>query len=79
MTNGIKVFLVSRSIAEALNNRAALGAGISAVLDRLQTTKQFSRRRTIQPSLLQSLLVWERCGYNLYWNSSSRGESKRYY
>ena len=46
---------------------------------RLQTNKQFSQRRTIQPSLLQSLLVCQRCGYNLYRNSCSGGESKRYY
>jgi site-specific DNA recombinase len=46
---------------------------------RLQTNKQFSKRRTIQPSLLQSLLVCERCGYNLYRNSCGGGESKRYY
>jgi site-specific DNA recombinase len=33
----------------------------------------------MEPSLLQSLLVCECCGYNLYRNCSSKGKSKRYY
>jgi site-specific DNA recombinase len=63
--------------------------GVPAIVDeatfylaqeRVAVNKQLSSRRTITPSLLQSLLVCEYCGYNLYRNSSvGTQQKKRYY
>ena len=47
--------------------------------ERLETNKRFSERRTIEPSLLQSLLVCERCGYGLYRSSARTTKQKLYY
>lgn len=47
--------------------------------ERLETNKQFSQRRTIEPSLLQSMLVCERCGYGLYRSSARTSKQKLYY
>jgi site-specific DNA recombinase len=47
--------------------------------ERLETNKRFSQRRTIEPSLLQSLLVCERCGYGLYRSSARTTKQKLYY
>ena len=42
----------------------------------MEKNKQFSQRRTIQPSLLQSMLVCERCGYGLYRSSTRTTKQK---
>ena len=47
--------------------------------ERLETNKQFSRRRTVEPSLLQSILVCERCGYGLYRSAARTTKQKLYY
>jgi site-specific DNA recombinase len=47
--------------------------------ERLETNKRFSQRRTIEPSLLQSILVCERCGYSLYRSSARTTKQKLYY
>jgi len=47
--------------------------------ERLETNKKFSQRRTIEPTLLQSLLVCERCGYSLYRTSTRTSKQKLYY
>ena len=47
--------------------------------ERLETNKQFSRRRTIEPSLLQGMLVCAQCGYSLYRNSTRTSKRKLYY
>ena len=47
--------------------------------ERLETNKKFSQRRTIEPSLLQSILVCERCGYGLYRASARTSKQKLYY
>jgi len=47
--------------------------------ERLEINKQFSQRRTIEPSLLQSMLVCERCGYGLYRSSARTSKQKLYY
>ena len=44
--------------------------------EQLEKNKQFSQRRTIQPSLLQSMLVCERCGYGLYRTSTRTTKQK---
>ena len=44
--------------------------------EQLEKNKQFSQRRTIQPSLLQSMLVCERCGYGLYRSSTRTTKQK---
>ena len=38
--------------------------------ERLEQNKRYSPRRTIEPSLLQGILVCERCGYGLYRSSA---------
>ena len=40
--------------------------------EQLQKNKQFAGRRTIRPTLLQSLLVCQQCGYALYGTSGGR-------
>jgi site-specific DNA recombinase len=47
--------------------------------ERLEANKKFSQRRTIEPSLLQSMLVCERCGYGLYRSSTRTSKQKLYY
>lgn len=47
--------------------------------ERLEDNKKFSQRRTIEPSLLQSMLVCERCGYGLYRSSARTSKQKLYY
>ncbi len=47
--------------------------------ERLETNKHFSQRRTITPTLLQSLLVCQRCGYSLCRTSSSSKQGRRFY
>jgi site-specific DNA recombinase len=47
--------------------------------ERLEDNKKFSQRRTIEPSLLQSMLVCERCGYGLYRSSTRTSKQKLYY
>jgi len=44
--------------------------------EQLEKNKQFSQRRTIEPSLLQSMLVCERCGYGLYRTSTRTTKQK---
>lgn len=45
--------------------------------EQLQKNKQFASRRTIRPSLLQSLLVCQQCGYAL--SSASGGRTRKLY
>lgn len=47
--------------------------------ERLEDNKKFSQRRTIEPSLLQSMLVCERCGYGLYRSSTRTSKQKLHY
>ena len=47
--------------------------------ERLQKNKQLARRRTIQPTLLQGILVCQHCGYALNLSSSYSGKVRRYY
>ena len=45
----------------------------------LEQNKRHSPRRTIEPSLLQGMLVCERCGYTLYRTSTRTSARKLYY
>ena|SRR5215831_6654550 len=47
--------------------------------EQLLQNKHHSPRRTIEPSLLQGLLVCERCGYSLYRSSTRTTARKLYY
>jgi site-specific DNA recombinase len=47
--------------------------------EQLEQNKRHSRRRTIQPSLLQGMLVCERCGYALHRTSTQTSTRKIYY
>ena len=47
--------------------------------EQLDKNKQFSQRRTIEPSLLQGMLVCERCGYGLYRSSTRTSKRKLCY
>jgi site-specific DNA recombinase len=47
--------------------------------EQLVQNKQHSPRRTIEPSLLQGMLVCERCGYSLYRTSTRTTARKLYY
>lgn len=47
--------------------------------EQLEQNKKHSPRRTIQPSLLQGMLVCERCGYGLYRTSTQTSARKLYY
>ncbi len=47
--------------------------------EQLERNKHHSPRRTIEPSLLQGMLVCERCGYSLYRTSTQTSARKLYY
>jgi site-specific DNA recombinase len=47
--------------------------------EQLVQNKQHSPRRTLEPSLLQGMLVCERCGYSLYRTSTRTTARKLYY
>ena len=47
--------------------------------EQLQRNKHHSPRRTIAPSLLQGMLVCEKCGYALYRSSAKTSKQKLYY
>jgi site-specific DNA recombinase len=47
--------------------------------ERLERNKQFSRRHTKEPTLLQGLLVCSECGYALYRTSTRTSKRKLYY
>src|SRR6516162_4028534 len=47
--------------------------------EQLEQNKRHSPRRTIEPSLLQGMLVCERCGYALYHTSTQTSARKLYY
>jgi site-specific DNA recombinase len=47
--------------------------------ERLESNKKFSQRRTIEPSLLQGILVCQSCGYGLYRSSTRTTKRKLYY
>jgi site-specific DNA recombinase len=47
--------------------------------ERLQDNKKLSPRRTIEPSLLQGMLVCAQCGYALYRASAQTSKRKLYY
>jgi site-specific DNA recombinase len=49
------------------------------VQEQLEQNKRHSPRRTIEPSLLQGMLVCERCGYALYRTSTRTSARKLYY
>ena len=47
--------------------------------ERLEQNKRFSSRRTIEPTLLQGILVCNNCGYALYRSSTRTSKRKLYY
>jgi site-specific DNA recombinase len=47
--------------------------------EQLEQNKRHSPRRTIEPSLLQGMLVCERCGYGLYRTSTQTSARRLYY
>jgi site-specific DNA recombinase len=47
--------------------------------ERLEENKRYAPRRTIEPTLLQSMLVCARCGYALYRTSTRTSARKLYY
>ena len=47
--------------------------------EQLENNKRHSPRRTIEPSLLQGMLVCERCGYALYRTATRTSARKLYY
>ena len=47
--------------------------------EQLEKNKRFSPRRTVEPSLLQGMLVCERCGYGLCRASTKTSQRKIYY
>ena len=47
--------------------------------EQLEQNKRHSPRRTIEPSLLQGMLVCERCGYALYRIATRTSARKLYY
>ena len=47
--------------------------------EQLERNKKHSPRRTIEPSLLQGMLVCERCGYGLYRTATQTSARKLYY
>ena len=47
--------------------------------EQLEQNKRYSPRRTLEPSLLQGMLVCERCGYGLYRTSTQTSARKLYY
>ncbi len=47
--------------------------------EQLEQNKHHSPRRTIEPSLLQGMLVCEKCGYALYRSSAQTSKQKLYY
>jgi site-specific DNA recombinase len=47
--------------------------------ERLESNKRYSQRRTIEPSLLQGMLVCESCGYTLYRSSTRTTKGKLTY
>jgi site-specific DNA recombinase len=47
--------------------------------EQLEKNKRFSPRRTIEPSLLQGMLVCQRCGYGLYRTSTRTSTQTIYY
>ena len=47
--------------------------------EQFEKNKRFSPRRTIEPSLLQGLLVCQRCGYGLYRTSTRTSQRTIYY
>jgi site-specific DNA recombinase len=51
----------------------------SLAQEQLEKNKRYSRRRTIEPTLLQGMLVCERCGYALYRTSTRTSRRKIYY
>jgi site-specific DNA recombinase len=51
----------------------------SLAQEQLEKNKRYSRRRTIEPTLLQGMLVCERCGYALYRSSTRTSRRKIYY
>jgi len=54
-------------------------ATFALAAEQLEKNKRFSQRRTIEPSLLQSILVCARCGYGLYRCSTRTTKHKLYY
>ncbi len=54
-------------------------ATFALAAEQLEKNKRFSQRRTIEPSLLQSVLVCARCGYGLYRCSARTTKGKLYY
>ena len=53
--------------------------GFALAQEQLEKNKRHSPRRTIEPTLLQGMLVCERCGYALYRTSTRTSRQKIYY
>jgi site-specific DNA recombinase len=59
---------------------ALVGEEIFALAqEQLESNKQHSPRRTIEPTLLQGMLVCEQCGYALYRTSTRTSKQKLHY
>lgn len=54
-------------------------ATFARVQEQLEHNKRFSPRRTIEPTLLQGMLVCERCGDALYRTSTQTSRRRLYY
>ena len=54
-------------------------ATLALAQEQFEKNKRFSPRRTIEPSLLQGLLVCQRCGYGLYRTSTRTSQRTIYY
>jgi len=55
------------------------GKTFALAQEQLEQNKRHSPRRTIEPSLLQGVLVCERCGYALYRTSTQTSARRLYY
>src|SRR5260370_7086359 len=52
---------------------------VALAQEQMEKNKRHSRRHTIEPTLLQGLLVCEQCGYGLYRNSTNTSKQKLNY
>src|SRR5271157_3360908 len=66
---------VDRNPCTGFGQRSNLRSGARAI----RKNKRFSPRRTLEPSLLQGLLVCQRCGYGLYRASTRTSQRTIYY
>ncbi len=54
-------------------------ATFSLAQEQLEANKKLSRRRTIEPTLLQGMLICNKCGYAIYRTSTRTSKRKIYY